>query len=100
MSTTRFNANFVFSTEAEVEDVFRQRYELLAEPLTYTPPPKRGRGRPRKERVQAAIRGPSAYNKFVASIMESVKLQNPDMTNQQRLKVCAQLWHNRASCLP
>lgn len=52
---------------------------------------KKPRGRPRKERRNE--RAPTKYNIFIKGVMSDIKKKHPHMTNNERLKECARLWH-------
>lgn len=88
---------FVFSTEQDIEDVFRLRYLENAElSITYEPTPViRRRGRPRKDRpvTRRPARKRTEYNDYVRVTMEKLKRDHPNLTNQQRMKVCADMWN-------
>lgn len=55
---------------------------------------KKKRGRPLKEKRNT--REPTAYNKFISSIMSDVKKENPLLSNKECMKLCAARWKAQA----
>jgi hypothetical protein len=58
---------------------------------------KKPRGRPRKERRNE--RAPTKYNVFIRGVMSDIKKKHPNMSNNERLKECARLWHAQKQVL-
>jgi hypothetical protein len=60
---------------------------------------KRKRGRPAIEKKRKGVRGPSAYNLYVRSVMDQVKRDYPTKTTRECMTICAGLWRAAKSAV-